>query len=120
MGEQERGDGQERDSVAAELEAMRQIAKVLDTLRDADARQRVMRWAQDRYCVNVAPPPSAVTNVGADPALALEELGDLFGEPRSAAGAPETDGAKPRVGVESMIKDFAADFRRFALDWQGS
>ena len=119
MDEREPGERQTHDTVALELESMRQIAHVLDSLHDADARRRVVQWAHDRYCAHVALQPSTVIGGSADPALGVEELGDLFDAATSSDREAET-AAKPRTGVESMIKDFAADFRRFALEWQGA
>jgi hypothetical protein len=61
------------DSLGAELESMRQIARALDSLHDPEARQRVLQWASERYRVVVTQP-----------------------------------------------EEFAAEFRRFALEWQGA
>ena len=114
-------DARERDSVGAELDSMRQIAQAIEQLRDPDVRQRVLRWANERYGVTAAAPLPGVMHVArpavAEPMMAIEELQDLF-EPRPAeAGASAAAPARPR-GVESMVKDFAADFRRLALEWQ--
>ena len=118
-------DTRERDSVSAELDSMRQIAHAIEQLRDAEARQRVLQWARDRYGVAVTAPAPDMMHVAqprvAEPVMMAEDLDDLF-EPRPAA-APPSPPAPPSVrprGVESMIKDFAADFRRFALEWQGA
>jgi hypothetical protein len=113
------------DSVSDELESMRRIAKALDALPDDDARQRVLQWAADRYHGTgtlIVPQPAAVMRTATDdPNLAVEELEDLF-EPAAKPGTAATSvvASQPRAGVESMIKDFAADFRRFALEWQGA
>jgi len=114
-------DAHEDDSVGAELDSMRQIAQAIEQLRDPEVRQRVLRWAHERYGVAAAAPLPGVTHVArtpvAEPMMAIEELQDLFeprpAEPAATAAAP----ARPR-GVESMVKDFAADFRRLALEWQ--
>ena len=118
-------DVHDRDSVSAELESMRQIARALDLLRDADARQRVLQWAHDRYGVVVAAAPAEVMRVADAPVVSegnavVEELQDLF-EPRQTdpSAQPRASATRPR-GVDSMIKDFAADFRRFALEWQSA
>jgi hypothetical protein len=113
------------DSVGAELESMRQIARALEALDDDDTRRRVLRWALDRYR-SVAPmastsqapvlPPTRAANASADPTLSVDTLADLF--PSDASGS--TTGAAATRDVESLIKEFAADFRRFALEWQGT
>jgi predicted RNase H-like nuclease (RuvC/YqgF family) len=88
MGEHESGERHERDSLSADLDAMRKIANALDSLRSDSARQRVLQWAQARYHATVVPP----------------------------APVPDVT-EKPPAGVRSMIKGFAADLRRFALEW---
>ena len=98
MATQDSEAGQEQhDSVGEELDSMRRIAKALDGLHDDATRQRVLQWANERYhgrgTTIVPQPGTAAANAVAPP---------------------------PRTGVESMIKDFAADFRRFALEWQGA
>ena len=118
---------QQHDSISDELESMRKIASVLDALRDEATRQRVLHWAIDRYGtsgVTVAPPapePAVVMRAATvDLNLAVEELGDLF-EPSEKPAVPATRALPaPQAGVESMIKDFVADFRRLALEWQGA
>ena len=120
MDEQELGDRRERDSLSAELDSMRQIARILDSLRDEDARQRVLQWARDRYRAALVPETAGAMRVGADTALQVDELDGLFDVAPAADPAQERAAAKPRADVESMIKDFAADFRRFAVEWQGA
>ena len=113
----------DHDSVTAELDSMRQIARALDALHDEETRRRVLQWAHDRYrpAVATAPPGNGAMSVSSsDPALAVGTLAELFeAAPAAAAPAARVE-AEPPCGVESMIKDFAADFRRFALEWQGA
>ncbi len=124
MATQDSGLNRDHDSVTSELETMRQIARALDALHDDETRQRVMQWVNDRYraaAPTLTPQPVAVMReAAADAGLAVETLDDLF-EPEAAVAASESRAAAPeRAGVESLIKDFAADFRRFALEWQGA
>ena len=119
------------DDVAAEVDAMRQVARALASLPDAQSRARVLRWAMDRYQIEATPiaapavhPPTPRTSL--DPTLEVQSLDDLF----PAARRAETDEenlsiaapARPAQGsgIESMIRGFAADFRRFAVEWQGT
>jgi len=119
------------DDVAAEVDAMRQVARALASLPDAQSRARVLRWAMDRYQIEATPiaapavhPPTPRT--GLDPTLEVQSLDDLF----PAARRAETDEenlsiaapARPAQGsgIESMIRGFAADFGRFAVEWQGT
>jgi|SRR5581483_11648887 len=124
MATQDSGLNRDHDSVTSELETMRQIARALDALHDDETRQRVMQWVNDRYraaAPTLTPQPVAVMReAAADAGLAVETLDDLF-EPEAPVAASESRAAAPaRAGVESLIKDFAADFRRFALEWQGA
>ena len=130
------------DSVAAEIEAMSQVARALGSLDDAKARARVLRWAIDRYQVDTMPPAAPATTLaapamvapamaapivaaGTDPTLEVESLSDLFSATSldlDAADLSVADPQKPAhgTGIESMIRGFAADFRRFAREWQGA
>lgn len=121
----------------SELEAMAVIARVLETLPD-DARQRVIQWAADRvgvepYALASAIPQAAAEPIAVsdDPALKLGSLDDMF-EARPSdddlriddpvdpvnpvAAAP--DGTKPPVA--EILKSFAAEFQRFAEEWNGA
>ena len=127
MATQDSEAGQEQlDSVSDELESMRRIARALDALHDDAARQRVLQWANDRYLgtgATIAAQPSGVMQAAtADSGLGAGELDDLF-EPAvtaTASAAPAPQPPPTQGGVEWKIKDFAADFRRFALEWQGA
>lgn len=120
-------DVNDHDTIATELEAMRHIARALDMLPDADARNRVMRWAADRYATSpaAAPTPLEPVRPAADPSLAVDGLADLFPHaetPSPDALAPIGAAAldPPRAGMESLLRDFVADFRQFAVEWQGA
>jgi len=108
------------DSLTVELESMRQIAAALDRLQDDDARQRVLQWAQNRYAAEMsaafAPAQVAKPAAVSDPNVGVEQLADLF-EPAAAAQPSRVQGVR---GVETLIRDFAADFRRFALEWHSA
>ena len=142
--------------VAAEVDAMGQVARALAALPDAQSRARVLRWAMDRYHLDVTPTaapavpatipapavpvtmaaavpeiaapdaPATMEITGADSGLEVDSLHDLF----PARPGPDIDEealsigepARPaqESGIESMVRSFAADFRRFALEWQGT
>ncbi len=118
-------DAQQHDSITAELETMRLIARALDGLHDPETRLRVLQWANDRYRIAAPAAPlwaAPAMAAAGDPTLAVETLQDLF-EPGVASAQPSAQTAPmapPRASMESVIKDFAADFRRFALEWQGA
>ena len=147
--------------VAAEVDAMGQVARALAELPDAQSRARVLQWAIDRYYADATPmaapavpvtitaaavpatmaaavpvmaapaAPARMAVIGPDPSgadlsLEVETLHDLFpARHRSDVDEEALSIAEParpaqEAGIESMIRSFAADFRRFALEWQGT
>jgi hypothetical protein len=122
-----------RDPLMTELEAMAVISRVLETLPDAAARQRVLRWAAERVgadavaFVAVAQKKTAVP-VADDPALKVDSLEDMFGKPVAAEDEPRVvvDEPIPAVPdtstapVADVLRSFAAEFQRFAEEWNGA
>jgi hypothetical protein len=130
--------------LTCELEAMAAIARVVGTLPDDRARQRVLRWACERFHVeglkaivsaSALLPDGVFADLPApadDPALRLDSLEDMFQTPtpRSdhhgdhddlviADPAPKTvDTAKQPV--EAVLRSFVAEFQRFAEEWSGA
>ncbi len=121
-----------RDSLSSELDAMAVIGRVLEGIPDEDARQRVLRWACERFAIDSIPeallgegvmPAIAAAN---DPALQLESLDDMFEtgsrdrddlvvvDPVSAAAEPA------KQPVETVLRSFVAEFQRFAEEWSGA
>ena len=127
----------ERDSLMTELEAMALIARVLGTLPDDAARQRVLRWAAERTGVTVVTLSAAVEATASaapvpvrdDPTLKVDSLEDMFSmaapvdddltvavdEP---VASPTADTAK--LPVADALRSFAAEFQRFAEEWNGA
>jgi hypothetical protein len=124
-----------RDPLMTELEAMALISRVLGTLPDIAARQRVLRWAAERTGVDAVAFSAAVQTTAAavrvadDPTLKVDALEDMFAaapaladddltvpvdEPLRAA-TPEA--SKP---VADILRSFAAEFQRFAEEWNGA
>jgi hypothetical protein len=137
--------GSGANDVAAEVDAMGQVARALAALPDAQSRARVLRWATDRYHVEATPMaapavpltiaapavPAMMAVAGADPSgadlsLEVDSLHDLFpGRPPADIDEESLSIAEPaksaqESGIESMIRGFVADFQRFALEWQGT
>ena len=131
------------DGLSAELEAMHAIGAALARVRDPQARLRVLRWAADRFdaqpAAAPAPQPSAAVAAPlSDPTLAVETLHELFETPASddvlleifdvpamhaIAAAPEPASAprKPReepARLDALVRGFAAEFQRLAIEWQ--
>lgn len=116
-----------------ELEAMAVISRVLETLPDVAARQRVLRWAAERVGADavafaaVAQKKTAVP-LADDPALKVDSLEDMFGKPvaaeddlRVVVGAPIPAAADTSTApVADVLRSFAAEFQRFAEEWNGA
>ena len=115
----------ERDTdVISEVHVMLEVAQALERLEDPAARQRVLHWLTERYQNDIVPAPAraeaASHTTAADPSLTVDGLSEFF--PSGGADADD-DLRSPEpapVGVEHMIRGFADDFRRFALEWQGA
>ena len=79
------------NALAAELGAMQVIAKALSDIRDRDARQRVLTWANERFTAPPAPAPVPIHAVAPrsalcdDPTLSVEGLEEFFEQPRGVA-----------------------------------
>lgn len=127
------------DPLTQELDAMAVIGQVLGKINDPASRQRVLRWAADRFAAAEAlGVPSAQTvavreafegPVAADPSLAVDALGDMFAGRAHAQHTTLDDDLsvnEPAVGevarqpVEHVLRSFAADFQRFAEAWNGA
>jgi hypothetical protein len=68
------------------MEAMAAIGRALESLTDSEVRQRVLRWAVERYSQS---PPVTVERTK-DSRLDPEDLNDIF----------EDERARPREGLE--------------------
>jgi hypothetical protein len=111
-----------RDVLSEELEAMAAIGRVLDGINDPAVRQRVLRWANERFLLIEQPSPAStsVETCQADPGLAVDSLGDMFPSDRLD---PEDSRDKLTLvaanrPVEATLRSFVADFQRLAKDWQ--
>ena len=110
------------DDLGAEIAAMESVARAVSSLPEA-ARERVLRWAVERYQLTAllpqaqaapheATPASAPAPVSADRDLTLEGM-ELFGQTHRSN--PST---APQGGVESLVHDFVSEFQRVAKEWQ--
>jgi len=122
-----------RDPLMTELEAMAVISRVLETLPDAAARQRVLRWAAERIGADavafsaVATKKTAVA-VADDPGLKVDSLEDMFGKPVAAEDDLRVVVDEPILAVPNtstapvadVLRSFAAEFQRFAEEWNGA
>jgi hypothetical protein len=132
-------DDDDRDSkhdshnqLGIELDAMAAIGRALDSIEDPGLRQRVLNWAVERWGsersrvsgVAAASAPT-VTSLASDPGLAVDSLGELFGDrPAEARPGPAPEILVPeappaKAPVETMLQSLAADFQRLAAEWNG-
>jgi hypothetical protein len=131
------------NSLTQELDAMAAVGQILSALTDSAARQRVLKWATERFESEAAPgtpelrpTPVASAPQVTDPALAVDSLDDMFaivaGDVGNDSGLsdfalfedsePETsNGPKTaKLPIEVVVRSFAADFQRFAEEWNGA
>jgi hypothetical protein len=126
------------DTLAAELGAMQIIAKALSDVRDRDARQRVLSWAQERF-TELPPAPLPVCVATPKPAqddddtLSVEGLQEFFEQPRGVAelmalqtlpnfaesshGASADDGREPGL-LGMLVRGVANRLKVLAAEWQ--
>ena len=109
---------------------MTEVARVLESLEDPQARVRVLRRAMELYYIDpmgLAEPETAATIAveRTDSTLDVRSLSDLFPATQHTDAAQDelsvTASAQPTQGsgIESLIRGFADDFRRFAHEWNG-
>jgi len=119
------------DTIANEIAAMRAISSALARLHDDEARERVLRWARDRFgALPTATVPTAPKTI--DDPLAIPAI-----EPRRSAAPdrtlsmdgvesmfdaqhdePEPTDPRDNVSISTMVRSFVADFQRLAGEWK--
>ena len=105
------------DGVLRELAAMTAIARVLGTLDQTATRERVMRWAADKFHLEIAtstPAPEAIGAPRVEQDLNADEPNDLF-EPGAAAELVR--GMEP---LDVLVRELAANFQRLAIEEHGA
>jgi hypothetical protein len=112
-----------------ELDAMQTIAKALASVRDHDARLRIVRWTNERFAGAMPPAPDAASaarrTAAADPDLSVDGL-DLFDDQaivdtpadEPIAAAPGTPSLQQPL--DSLVRRFATDFRALVAQWQSA
>ena len=130
------------DNVTDEVEAIRAVGRALAQLPDAASRVRVLRWASERFQIDVTVGAVNVTATSHaamieraeahDPTLSMDGVHQLFPAVVDDYDSAIVDDAPlfveiepiaveaPRAGetprLESMVSTFVSDFRRLALD----
>jgi hypothetical protein len=137
--------GNTSESVSREIEAMATIGRVLGDLTDPSARQRVLKWAAERFASEQPVVPAIVPVVAAQPAvvvapalatdadLLVDSLNDMFavatpyvdddlGEFAAPAAQTQTQPVEEmrKLPLETLLRSLASDFRAFADEWNGA
>jgi hypothetical protein len=103
--------------VLQEREAMAAIALVLETLDQPAARERVMRWAAEKFHLETWPSTPTLGTVGA-PFVEYEFEYDASNDGASnAAAAEQVRGTEP---LDALFRELAADLQRLALERHGA
>jgi hypothetical protein len=101
------------NDVVTEREAMAAIDRALETLKQPSARQRVLRWAAEKFHLDTsASMPAQGTIVGA-PFVEQESDVTFNDGADNAAAAEQVNGSEP---VDELFRELAADFQRLALE----
>jgi hypothetical protein len=102
-------------SVRRELEVMTAVARIVGTLDQPAARERVIRWAAEKFQIDIAAtPPLGSVGAPIEQPIELEEATD--GSDRPAA-AQQVRGKEP---LDSIVREIAADLQRLALGSHGA
>jgi len=118
----------ERNDVADELDALAVVGRALVGLEPA-SRERVLRWALERF--NVASPPhqalassaiaAPIASATDDPALSVEGVELFAGRSTDDDESLTLATASANPGnVESAVRGFVTDFQRLVVEWQGA
>jgi len=123
------------DQLSTELDAIITIGRALSHIPDAETRARVMRWAIERFGIDVTPAPEAPGSDLELPAdvvpvkepelpadsLNVDGLSELFPATEDSDPAPAADHAfsLSRSAEQQKPKATAADRLRDALHWMG-
>jgi hypothetical protein len=138
------------EEISAELDAMRAVGHALARLHDPAARARVLRWAAERFETPLEATSGdrggmtapVVTLDPIDNSVNMDELHELFDGPSGSARLEilHLDAAEPSPPVrrkaarpqnaqrdsseteplDSLMRELASDFQRFAVEWQSA
>ena len=104
------------DDLVREREAMAAIDHALETLKEPSARQRVMRWAAEKFHLETSASTPAQQTVGAP--LAEQESDAVLNDGvDNGAAAEQVRGNEP---VDELFREIADDLQRLALERYGA
>jgi len=96
-----------------ELEVMTAVARIVGTLEQPAARERVIRWAAEKFQIDLGAMPP-LGNVGAP--IEQESLQEGTDGADRPAAAEQVRGKEP---LDAIVRDLAADLQRLALGAHG-
>src|SRR5262249_46208860 len=125
--------GDADDQLSTELDAIITIGRALSHIPDAETRARVIRWAIDRFGIDVTPteepggdlavPARLIAAAAPDRAVAeslnVDGLSEMFPGPEEHGQAREHVLTPPRGSEPKRRRPTAADRLRDALHWMG-
>jgi hypothetical protein len=101
--------------IRRELEVMTAVARIVGTLDQPAARERVIRWAAEKFHIDIAAtPPLGSVGAPIDQDNSVEESTDGADRP---AAAQQVRGQEP---LDSIVREIAADLQRLALAGHGA
>lgn len=101
--------------IRRELEVMTAVARIVGTLDQPAARERVIRWAAEKFHIDIAATPP-LGNVGAPIEQPIDPDDQTDGADRPAAAA-QVRGKEP---LDAIVQEIAADLQRLALGSHGA
>ena len=121
------------DQLSTELDAIITIGRALSHIPDAETRTRVMRWAIERFGIDVTPPPEPGSDLklpsdimptqpspeAAAETLNLDGIADLFPAADESAETDELQFALSRSRDRKRVSSKTGDRLRDALHWMG-
>jgi len=101
--------------IRRELEVMTAVVRIVGTLDQPAARERVIRWAAQKFQIDIATtPPLGSIGAPIDPESSVEEAIDGGDSP---AAAQQVHGQEP---LDAIVREIAADLQRLALGSHGA
>lgn len=104
------------DDVVTEREAMAAIDRALETLQQPSARQRVIRWAVEKFHLEASACAPVHGTIGA-PLVEQQSDASSNGGVDNAAAAEQVRGSEP---VDALFRELAEDLQRLALERYGA
>jgi hypothetical protein len=100
--------------IRRELEVMTAVARIVGTLDQPAARERVIRWAAQKFQIDIAATPP-LGSVGAPIDQESREQATDSGD--RPVAAQQVRGQEP---LDAIVREIAADLQRLALGEHGA